>query len=86
MRLILDRPGTGHRKQREICMKSFQQRFYLQQRSLLKTLWRDLRMIAYILQVVYAWVVIGGRVRRAYRGCEQAGTTWWIDQLDREDF
>jgi len=67
-------------------MKSFQERFYLHERAPLKTLWRDLRMVIYILQVAYAWVFIGGPVRRAYRRCERAGATWWIDELDREDF
>ncbi len=67
-------------------MKSFQERFYLTERTRLKTLWRDMRMLGYILQVIYAWVFIGGRVRRAYRHCERTGETWWIDELDREDF
>lgn len=67
-------------------MKSFQERFYLHQPTVLKTLWRDVRMLAYILQVIYVWLILGGRVRRAYLRCERAGETWWIDDLDREDF
>jgi len=66
-------------------MKSFQERFYLRERTLLKILWRDLRMLAYILQVACAWLLTGGRVRRAYRRCERQGATWWIDELGRED-
>jgi len=66
-------------------MKSFQERFYLHQPTVLKTLWRDVRMLGYLLQVIYAWVFIGGRVRRAYQRCELAGETWWIDELDQED-
>jgi len=67
-------------------MKSFQERFYLHTRSPLKTVWRDVRMLGYITQVIYAWVFVGGPVRRAYRRCERAGETWWVDELDREDF
>ena len=66
-------------------MKSFQQRFYLHDPGLLKTLWRDVRMLGYILEVIWAWTVVGGRVRRAYRRCERSGDTWWIDTLDAED-
>lgn len=66
-------------------MKSFQERFYLHEGGLLKTAWRDLRMLGYILQVIWAWTVMGGRVRRAYHDCERSGQTWWIDRLDAED-
>ena len=66
-------------------MKSFQERFYLYEPSVPKTLWRDLRMLVYVLKVACAWLFTGARVRRAYGRARCAGEIWWIDELDRED-
>ncbi len=54
-------------------MKSFQEDFYLETSSPLRRLWRNLRLFGYVLRVVWFWVVLGGRVRRAVRRARRAG-------------
>ena len=46
-------------------MKSFQEDFYLETLNPLRRLCRNIRLIDYILQVAFLWLVEGGRVWRA---------------------
>ena len=65
-------------------MKSFQEDFYLETSSPLYRLWRNLRLLAYVLQIVWFWAVLGGRVRRAVRKASQPGQSddpFLIDSL-----
>jgi len=65
-------------------LKSFQEDFYLETPSPLRRLWRNVRLLAYVLQIVWVWAVLGGRVRRAVRRAsqpDQADDPFVIDSL-----
>ena len=65
-------------------MKSFQEDFYLETSSPLRRLWRNVRLLRYVLQIVWFWAVRGGRVRRAVRRARRTGTagdSFFIDSL-----
>jgi len=62
-------------------VKSFQKDFYLETSNPLRRLSRNVRLIGYILQVVFLWLVAGGRVRRAVAKARETGATLEIDDL-----
>jgi len=62
-------------------MATFQEDFYLETPSVLRRLWRNVRLFGYVLYVVWFWLVLGGRVRRAVRKAERSGEPFVIDSL-----
>ncbi len=66
-------------------MKSFQEDFYLETSNPLPRLSRNVRLIGYILQVVFLWFVAGGRVRRAMARARETGDPFEIDDLSDWD-
>ena len=62
-------------------MKSFQENFYLETTNPLRRLTRNVRLIGYILQVVFLWLVAGGRVRRGVTRARETGEPLEIDDL-----
>ncbi|TDI35453.1 MAG: hypothetical protein E2P02_27890 [Acidobacteria bacterium] len=62
-------------------MKSFQEDFYLDASHPLRRLSRNVRLIGYILQVAFLWLVEGGRVRRAVLRARETREPFEIDHL-----
>ena len=63
-------------------MKSFQEDFYLETSSPARRLWRNLRLLGYVLQMVWVWAVPGGRLRARLRRARRTGEPVVIDALD----
>ncbi|HET7295427.1 MAG TPA: hypothetical protein VFM88_23635 [Vicinamibacteria bacterium] len=40
---------------------------------------RDLQILRRIVAMIVSYWVDGGRLRRAYRGCEARGEVFWVD-------
>jgi hypothetical protein len=66
-------------------MNTFQQRYYLRTRNPLARCWRNVRLLGYIARVVWTWLFLGGRVRRALRRAEARGELYRIDFLEDLD-
>ncbi len=66
-------------------MGTYGEKFYLHEANWLRRLWRDLRLLAYIAQIMWLWAVLGGRLRRLNRAHTTRGTTFPIDFLDDEE-
>ncbi|MGH8248476.1 MAG: hypothetical protein ACREUU_18820 [Gammaproteobacteria bacterium] len=62
-------------------MSSFEQRFYLQDASLLRRLRRDVLLIRDCVQFLFVWVTRGGRIRRALRRAEASGSEVVLEEL-----
>jgi hypothetical protein len=62
-------------------VKSFQEDFYLETSNPLRRLCRNVRLIGYILQVAFLWLVEGGRVRRAILRARETAEPFEIDDL-----
>ncbi len=43
-------------------------------------LWRDVRLLWRIAQMLYAYLVRGHRTRQAYRAKEARGEVFWVDE------
>ena len=65
----------------ETRVKSFQEDFYLETSNPLRRLSRNVRLIGYIVQVVFLWLVAGRRVRRAMAKARETGEPFEIDDL-----
>ena len=48
--------------------------------SQLQQLWRDIRLLWRIGQMLYAYLVAGRRIRRKYRTLEAQGQIYWVDE------
>jgi hypothetical protein len=44
-----------------------------------RSLGQDLRLLRSIASMVVQWWIAGGRLRRAYRRCEERGEVLWLD-------
>jgi len=64
---------------------TFQRAYYLRTDRLGPRLWRDLRLAGYLARVALAWLVRGGRVRRAHRRALESGRSFYIDDLAERD-
>ncbi len=60
---------------------SFGEEFYLTTRSPWRRLRRNLRLLGYIAFMAWAWLRLGGRVRRARRKALRTGQPFCIDEL-----
>jgi hypothetical protein len=60
---------------------SFGEAFYLTTRNPWRRLLRNLRLFGYIGFLVWTWLVLGGRVRRARREARRSGRPYYIDEL-----
>jgi len=60
---------------------SFGESFYLTTSSPWKRLLRNLRLLGYICFLIWTWLVVGGRVRRACRTARDTGQPYYIDEL-----
>ena len=65
--------------------RTFQERYYLGTGGPGRRLWRDLRLLAYVAALGWRWLIVGGRVRRAYRRALRTGRPWYIDHLAERD-
>ena len=65
--------------------RGFRERYYLTEAGILRRLWRDVRYLGYVASVIWAWLIVGGRVRREYERCRRNGDTYWVDHLDGKD-
>ncbi|MDH3675867.1 MAG: hypothetical protein OES12_10260 [Anaerolineae bacterium] len=48
--------------------------------SFWQRLMRDLRLLSRIFQMLYAYLVLGGSVRRKYRAKAARGEIFWVDE------
>ena len=64
-------------------MKSFEDRFYLQDAGFLRRAARDVLLFCYLASKVLLWVVLGRRVRKAYRRAERSGAPLAVDELHK---
>lgn len=62
-------------------MASFQEDYYLETAGLSRRLWRNVRLVGYVVRVVWFWLVLGGRIRRAVRKAARTGEPFIIDSL-----
>lgn len=62
-------------------MSSFQKDFYLETSNPLPRLRRNIRLLAYILQIVWFWTVRGGPLRRSVRRPRHSDDPFFIDTL-----
>ena len=60
-------------------MRTIDQRF-THSNSHWSRLWRDVRLLWRMGQMLYAYWVVGGRIRRIYRAKETQGDTFWVDE------
>lgn len=60
-------------------MTTFESKFCLDEASFPRRLGRDIRLLAYLLRIAWGWLIIGGRIRRAYKVREAEGKTYWIE-------
>ena len=60
---------------------TFGEQFYLTTRSPGRVAWRNLRLLGYIVFLIWTWLTLGGRVRRAKRHAEKTGEKFCIDHL-----
>ncbi len=66
-------------------MGTYGEKFYLHEANWLQRLWRDLRLLAYIAQIIWLWSVLGRRLRRLNHTHTARGTTFPIDFLGDEE-
>ena len=60
-------------------MRTIDQRF-TRDTSFWQRLRRDLRLLWRMAQMLYAYLVIGRRIRQAYRDKEARGDVFWVDE------
>jgi hypothetical protein len=60
---------------------SFGEQFYLTTASPGPRLRRNLRLLSYIAFLLWTWLVVGGRVRRACRRARSGGEPFVVDEL-----
>ncbi len=60
-------------------MPTYDEEFHVLEDDRWKRLRRDLRLMAWLLKALYGYVVIGARIRRAYREKQRAGQPYWLD-------
>jgi hypothetical protein len=48
--------------------------------SLWERLRRDIRLLRRMARMLWTYIWIGGRIRRAYRAKEAAGEVYWVDE------
>lgn len=60
---------------------TFGEQFYLTTRNPLRRLVRNIELLSYIAFLIWTWLVVGGRVRRARRRAERMGNQLHIDDL-----
>jgi len=60
---------------------SFGEAFYLTTRNPWRRLERNLRLLGYVAFMVWTWLVLGGRVRRARRRALRSGRPYYVDEL-----
>ena len=65
-------------------MNTFGEQFYLEEATLWQRLTRNVRLMGYILKIVWLWTVVGARVRRAHRKAQQSDEIMTIDFLAEE--
>ena len=60
-------------------MSTFDEVFHVLEDSRWKRLRRDLRIAMWLLKALYTYVVLGGRIRRAYLEKKRSGEPYWLD-------
>jgi hypothetical protein len=60
---------------------TFGERFYLTTRDPWRRLLRNVRLLGYIASLIWKWLVLGSRVRRACSKARRTGTPYFIDEL-----
>jgi len=63
-------------------MATFPELFYLKESTRWQRFKRDLRLIRFIIFMLWRWATAGRRVRKAYRQAQATGGTLWLDDLD----
>ncbi len=64
-------------------MATFEEKFVLRERGLVRHLWRDLRVLAHLAKFLWMWFRVARRVRADYRRKDANGETYWLDKVDR---
>lgn len=64
-------------------MATFEETYTLRERGLGKRIRRDLRVALALIKMLWVWLTVARRVRRAYRAKEAAGEIYWIDGVAR---
>lgn len=60
---------------------SFGEQFYLTTPSPWRRFTRNLRLLAYIVFLLWTWATVGGRVRRACKHAGRGGKPFEVDSL-----
>ena len=64
-------------------MAGFEAEYVLGEATRLERLKRDWRLGKHMLRILWMWMTVGRRLRRATREAEAAGTSFKIDHLKR---
>ena len=60
---------------------TFGEEFYLTTGDPWRRFQRNLRLLRYIAFMAWAWLVVGGRVRRARRKAQHSDQAYYVDEL-----
>lgn len=60
-------------------MTTFESKFCLDEAGFPRRLGRDIRLLAYLVRIAWGWLIVGGRIRRAYKARAAEGKTYWIE-------
>ncbi len=63
-------------------MATFPELFYLKESTRWQRFKRDVRLIRFMISMLWRWATAGRRVRKAYRHAQATGGTLWLDDLD----
>lgn len=63
-------------------MATFPEQFYLKESTRWQRFTRDLRLIQFMISMLWRWATAGRRIRKAYRQAQATGETLWLDDLD----
>ncbi len=63
-------------------MATFSELFYLEEATRWQRFKRDLRLIKFMINMLWRWATAGRKVRIAYRRAQANGGTLWLDDLD----
>ena len=61
-------------------MATFDEQFFVRESSPLKRVRRDIRLLRFLVTIVWRWLWQGGAVRRRYRHAEAAGEIYYLDR------
>jgi len=72
-------PAHGQNSPRE--KTTSEKQFRIKEDSFVLRLKRDIFVFRYLCRIVWMWLTVGGRIRRAHREAARAGQIYYIDDI-----